>query len=137
MISTEEHNDQPKIAVVTREGTRTGANATEKGKGVEQCIRKAVEPMPTFNPQKENETYQHANKVILGLKWIASTSKAPSVYDMPLVYDHTIQERSVEKVNTLKYFIKSCLELMQDETMSNTLCGMIDQCTQDREVPMT
>jgi hypothetical protein len=56
---------------------------------------------------------------------------------MSSVYDHTIPERSVEKVNTLKYFLKSCLELMKDETTLNALHGMIDQCTQDREVPMT
>jgi hypothetical protein len=109
----------------------------EKGKGIEQWIRKAVDPMPTFNPQKEKETYQQARKEILGPDWIASTSNVPPVYDMPSVYDHTIPERSVEKVNTLKYFLKSCLELMKDETTLNALCGMIDQCTQDREVPTT
>jgi nitrate reductase beta subunit len=79
--------------------------------------------MPTFNPQKEKETYQQARKEILGPDWIASTSKTPPVYDMSSVYDHTIPERPVEKVNTLKYFLKSCLELMQDETTLNALCG--------------
>jgi hypothetical protein len=52
-----------------------------------------------------------------------------------LVYDHTIPDRPIEKVNTLKEFLKSCLELMQDETTLNTLCRMIDQFTQDKEVP--
>jgi hypothetical protein len=44
---------------------RTGPDATEKGKGVEQWIRKEVEPMPTFNPQKERETYQQERKEIV------------------------------------------------------------------------
>jgi hypothetical protein len=38
----------------------------------------------------------------------------PPMYDMPPVYDHS--ERKVEKVSTLKSFLKSCLELMKDET---------------------
>jgi hypothetical protein len=62
-------------------------------------------------------------------------STAPPVYDMSLIYDCTIPERLVKKVSTLKYFLKSCLELMKDETTLNALHNMIDQCTQDREVP--
>jgi hypothetical protein len=58
MIVVEEHDDQPRITVVTCGGMRTRPDVTEKGKGVEQWIRKEVEPMPTFNPQKERETYQ-------------------------------------------------------------------------------
>jgi hypothetical protein len=54
---------------------------------------------------------------------------------MPLVYDHTIPDRIVEKVNTLKEFLKSCLELMQDETTLNTLCRMIDHLAPDKEIP--
>jgi hypothetical protein len=54
---------------------------------------------------------------------------------MSSVYDHTIPDRPIEKVNTLTDFLKSCLELMQDETTLNTLRRMIDQCTQDKEVP--
>jgi hypothetical protein len=62
-------------------------------------------------------------------------SKTPLVYDMSSVYDRTIPDRPIEKVNTLTDFLKICLELMQDETTLNTLCRMIDQCTQDKEVP--
>jgi hypothetical protein len=40
MIVVEEHDDHPRVAVVTRGGTRTGPDAMEKGKGVEQWIRK-------------------------------------------------------------------------------------------------
>jgi hypothetical protein len=64
-------------------------------------------------------------------------SKTPLVYDMLSVHDHAIPERPFEKVSTLKYFLKSCLELMKAETTLNALCGIIDQCTQDREVPTT
>jgi hypothetical protein len=48
-------------------------------------------------------------------------------------YDHTDTERKVEKVSTLKSFLKSCLELMKDETTLSMLHGMIDHCMQDRE----
>jgi hypothetical protein len=57
----------------------------------------------------------------------------PPVYDMPPTYDHSITERPVEKESTLKSFLKSCLELIKDETALNMLCGMIDQCAQDKE----
>jgi hypothetical protein len=55
-----------------------------------------------FNLQKEKEAYKQARKEIPGPNWIASTLKTSPVYDMPLVYDHTIPERPVKKVNTLK-----------------------------------
>jgi hypothetical protein len=57
----------------------------------------------------------------------------PPIYDMPPVYDHL--ER-VEKVSTLRSFLKSCLELMKDETVLNTLHEIIDQCAQDKETPI-
>jgi hypothetical protein len=59
------------------------------------------------------------------------------LYDMSFVYDCTIPERPFEKVSSLKYFLKSFLKLMKYEILLNALCGMIDQYTQDREVPMT
>jgi hypothetical protein len=52
MIAAEERDDQPKVADVIHGGTRTRLDVTEKGKGVEQWIRKEVKPMPSFNPQK-------------------------------------------------------------------------------------
>jgi hypothetical protein len=90
MISTKEHDDQCIIEIVTCSEMRIGVDATKKGKGVEQWIRKETEPTRTFNPQKEKEAYQQAMKVILGPDWIASMSKTPRVYDMPSVYDRTI-----------------------------------------------
>jgi hypothetical protein len=48
------------------------------------------------------------------------------VYDMPPVYDHS--ERQVDKVSTLNSFLKSCLELMKDESALSMLHGMIDHC---------
>jgi hypothetical protein len=85
--------------------------------------------MPTFNPQEEKETYQKIRKEILGLDWIDSTSKTPLVYYMPPVYDRTIPNRTIKKLNTLKDFLRICLELMHDETTLNTLRRMIDHFT--------
>jgi hypothetical protein len=65
MIATEERDDKPIVEVVMRGGTRTRPNAMKKGKGVEQWIRKTIEPMSAFNPQKERETYQQERKEML------------------------------------------------------------------------
>jgi hypothetical protein len=55
--------------------------------------------------------------------------------DMPPIYDHAIPEGPLKKENTLGEFLKSCLELMKDENALNTLCNMIDHCTQERTIP--
>jgi hypothetical protein len=52
MIATEERGDHPKVVVVTHDGTRTRPYVKERGNGFEKWIRKAIEPMLTFNPQK-------------------------------------------------------------------------------------
>jgi hypothetical protein len=69
--------------------------------------------------RKERDTYKKARKELLETEWGASTSQP--VYDMPPAYDHSMTERPVEKVSTLKSFLKSCLELMKDETALNML----------------
>jgi hypothetical protein len=60
-----------------------------------------------------------------------------SVVDMPPVCDRTIPEKLLEKVSTLRDFMRSCIELMKYETMLNALCEMIDHCAQEREIPTT
>jgi hypothetical protein len=55
------------------------------------------------------------------------------MFDMPPAYDHSMTERTVEKVTTLKSFLKIFLELLKDETTLDALCGMIDPCPQDKE----
>jgi len=57
MVVVEERDDQPRVATIFHRGTIIGPYVTKKGKGVEQWIRKEVEPTPTFNPHKEKETY--------------------------------------------------------------------------------
>jgi len=61
----------------------------------------------------------------------------PPMVNMPLVYDHTIPEKPIEKVTTQREFMISCIELMKDETLLNELCEMIDHCTQEWEIPAT
>jgi hypothetical protein len=100
-----------------------------------------VEPLPLFDPRKEKETYQQARKELMGVDWIASTLTVPPlydrplVYDMPLVYDHS--EKQTDKVSTLKRFLRSCLDLMKDESALSSLCRMIDHCAQEKEKPVT
>jgi hypothetical protein len=56
--------------------------------------------------------------------------------DMLIAYDYSITQRLVEKVITLKSFLKSFLELMKDEIALNVLHWMIDQCRKDKEAPV-
>jgi hypothetical protein len=72
------------------------------GRQVEQWVRKLAGPMPTFDPQQENETYQRKRKYILGPDWVTSTSYSPHVVNIPQVYDRTIPENPLEKVSTLR-----------------------------------
>jgi hypothetical protein len=133
MIAAEECNEQPKIAAVTHGETRTKADVMDQGNTIHQWIRKAAEPLPLFDHRKEKETYQQARKESIGADCIASTSTMPHfhdkplVFDMPLVYDHS--QKQAEKVSTLQSFLRSCLELMKDESALSSLYRMIDHCT--------
>jgi len=85
----------------------------------------------TFDPRRERDTYNKVRKELLKIEWVTSTLQP--MYDMPLAYDHSITKRTIEKVSTLKSFLKSFLELMKDETTLNALHGMINQCMKDKE----
>jgi hypothetical protein len=50
MIVIAECDNHRILAIVMHGETRTRPNATEKGKGFEQWIRKVANPMQTFNP---------------------------------------------------------------------------------------
>jgi hypothetical protein len=121
-ISAEKCNEGPRIAVVTRGGTRTGVDAMNGGKQDEKWVNKSTDLCPTFDPQQEKETYQRERKEILGLDWVASTSSAPHVCD------HTMPEKPLGRISTLREFLRSCVELMKDETVLNALYEMIDHC---------
>jgi hypothetical protein len=56
-ISDEKCNEGPRIAVVMSRGARIGVDVKNEGNKVEQWVRNSVGPMPTFDPQKEKETY--------------------------------------------------------------------------------
>jgi hypothetical protein len=73
--------------------------------------------------------YQRKIKEILGPNWVSPTSSMTIMDGMPPVYDCTIPKNSFEKV---REFLRSCVELMKDETVLNALC---DQCTQEMEIP--
>jgi hypothetical protein len=48
-----------------------------------------------------------------------------------------VPEKPTGKVSMLTKFIRSCVELMKDETALSTLYDMIDHCTRGRETPIT
>jgi hypothetical protein len=70
-------------------------------------------------------------KEVLGEDWGVSTSSVPRVED------HIVPEKLIEKVSTLIKLLKSCVDLMKDETALNTLYDMIDHCTRGRETPIS
>jgi len=76
-------------------------------------VRKATKPPPTFDPRKERCTYKQARKELVETEWVASASQPmydmPPMYYIPPAYDQSMIERIVEKVSTLKSFLKSCL----------------------------
>jgi hypothetical protein len=47
-ISTEKHDEGPRIEVVMCGGARTGADAMNKGMQIEQWVRKSAGPMPNI-----------------------------------------------------------------------------------------
>jgi hypothetical protein len=49
----EKCNEGPRIAVVTHEGDRTGANVMNGGKQDEKLVSNSIGSMPMFNPQQE------------------------------------------------------------------------------------
>jgi hypothetical protein len=61
-ISSEIQNEGPRIAVVTHREAIIGATMKNKGKHIEQWVRKLVGPIPTLDPQQENDTYQRERK---------------------------------------------------------------------------
>ena len=73
----------------------------------------------------------------MGEDWIASTSSVPSLYDnsnifdVPLVYDPT--KKKIDKVGTLKIFLRICLDLMKDKSVLCSLDRMIYHCSQEKE----
>jgi len=90
-------------------------------------VRKSTEPMPTFDPLQEKETYQRARKEVLIFDWGASTSVVTQLED------HVVSEKPNGKVSMLTKFLIICVEIMKDETMLSTLYDMISHYTRGRE----
>jgi hypothetical protein len=45
-------------------------------------------------------------------------------------------EKPLGKLSTLREFLRSCVELIKDETALNALFEMIDHCAQERKIPI-
>jgi tRNA(Ser,Leu) C12 N-acetylase TAN1 len=100
-------------------------------------VRKSTGPILTFDPHKQKEMYERRRKEILGPDWVASSSCAPTVGYMSLVSDPTIPQNMLEKLSTLREFLRSFIELIKYETTLSELCEMIDHCAQERKIPTT
>jgi hypothetical protein len=55
---------------------------------------------------------------------------------VPHVEDQVIPEKPTEKVITLIELLRSCVEIMKDETTLSTLYDMIDESTRGKETPI-
>jgi len=113
MTTAKERDELLNIETVMCGGERTRVDVTYQGKRTEQWVRKAKEPPPLFDPIKDKDTYQQARKELLETEWITSTLTVPPLYDRPLIYDMPLfydhSKRKVEKVSTLRSFLKGCL----------------------------
>lgn len=56
---------------------------------------------------------------------------------MPPIYDRTTMKKHEVKESPIKNFLKSCLELMEDETTLDKLHILVDQCTKEPKVNTT
>jgi hypothetical protein len=70
-----------------------------EGKNIDQWVRKTAGPVPTFDPQQENETYQRERKEVLGQYWGASTSSTPHIED------RVVPEKPTRKVSIIREFL--------------------------------
>jgi hypothetical protein len=78
--------------------------------------------MPMFDPQDEKETYTiHRTP---SDEW--ATSSAPHTIHMTPSDEWATTKGLSEKVNTIGKFLKSFLELVEDEKELHRLCSMID-----------
>jgi hypothetical protein len=55
--------------------------------------------------------------------------------DMHPTNDHIMTKGLMEKISTLGKFLKSFLEIVEDENALHTLFSMIYQCAQGKEFP--
>jgi hypothetical protein len=52
---------------------------------------------------------------------------------VPQVRDRAIPKKPLRKESTLREFLRSCVEMMKDETVLNALYKIIDHCMKGRE----
>ena len=91
----------------------------------EAWVRKAPEKTPTFDVEREKETFMEAKKDFVDL----GTSVAPT--QQPQQQEQS-QEASTDKISTLSSFLQSCMKLLRNENDLNELQKFIASCKPQR-----
>ena len=94
----------PAINVVTRSGATTQVQHKEKQPD-EAWVRKTPEKVPTFDVDREKETFMEAKKYFVE----PSTAVAPMQQHQQ---QSQSQEASTKKVSTLSTILQSCIKLL-------------------------
>jgi hypothetical protein len=97
-VAETREDDGKKINIVTRGGTKTGANASKHDRNQHQWVKKNTTLQQHFDARKEKQTFKEARQEILKEN-IASTlgtnlGDDVLVYDMPHLFDDTIRYQS-------------------------------------------
>ena len=101
---TVEQRPVPAINVVTRIGATTQVQNKEKHL-YEAWVRKTLEKVPTFDVEREKETFMEAKKYFVDLSTIVAPAQQHQQQSQS-------QEASTEKVSTLLTFLQSCMKLL-------------------------
>ena len=112
MISIEQR-PTPAINVVTRSGATRKVQNTEQ-QPYETWVRKAPEKVPTFDIEREKETFMEAKRDFA----TPSTSVAPAQQHQQR---SQTQEALTDKVSTLSSFLQSCLKLLRNQNALSDL----------------
>jgi hypothetical protein len=101
VVETREY-DGNKINIVTRGGTKKGADAADQNQNQHQWVKKNTTPQQHLDVQKEKETFKEAEKEIMKENIACTSGTNPGddvpVYDMPHLFDETSRDKSPEQV---------------------------------------
>ena len=105
---TIEKRSVPAINVVTRSGATTQVQNTGK-QPVEAWVHKTPEKIPSFDVEREKETFIEAQKDFAEPRKSVATTQQHQ------------QQASSDQVSTLSSFLQSCIKLLRNQNALNEL----------------
>jgi hypothetical protein len=114
LIKAEPRGEDPRVVVITRQGTITEDDRMTQGKTTEDSgIRKAIEKTQTFDAKKERQIFEEDRKEFKGDQGSSSKTR-PEVreYGMPQEFDRYTSPREGKEVSKLMEFLYTCVKLI-------------------------